>query len=161
MKHAAQRCGLDIVDLQTREIQPCGYLDFNVFGYFASCAYFNVMRLTGLQRFFGMTLTGVLTKPLSATTSVRATHTETPLASPRGTKSERHHESGSLAKYVLCVGVDRLQHAHWLHGTSPRTVRSPILPRRAGATGVDAHFTSTTRALAPKTGCTTRRVRDR
>ncbi len=82
VKQAAQRCGLDIVDLQTREIQPCGYLDFSVLGFFASCAYFNVMRLTGLQRFFGMTMTGVLTKPLSATASVRATQSETPLAAP-------------------------------------------------------------------------------
>ncbi len=82
MKQAAQRCGLDIVDLQTREIQPCGYLDFSVLGFCMSCLYYNVMRLTGLQRFFGMTMTGVLTKPLSATASVRATHAETPLVAP-------------------------------------------------------------------------------
>lgn len=62
LKPAAQRCGLEISDLQTREIQPCGYLDFSVLGYFASYAYFALMRATGLQRFFGMTMTGVLTK---------------------------------------------------------------------------------------------------
>ena len=82
VQQAAQRFGLEIIDLQTREIQPCGYLDFSVFGYFAACAFYNVMRLTGLQRFFGMTLTGVLTKPQSATSAVRATHTESPLAAP-------------------------------------------------------------------------------
>lgn len=67
LKSAAQRCGLDVTDLQTREIQPCGYLDFSVFGYIASCSYFATMRATGLQRFFGMSMTGVLTKPISAT----------------------------------------------------------------------------------------------
>lgn len=77
---AAQRCGLDITDLQTREIQPCGYLDFNVLGYFASYAYFAAMRATGLQRFFGMTLTGVLTKPMASTAALRTTPAESPLA---------------------------------------------------------------------------------
>ena len=82
VKQAAQRFGLDIVDLQTREIQPCGYLDFSVLGFFVSCLYFNVMRLTGLQCLIGMTMTGVLSKPFSATTSVRSTHVESSLASP-------------------------------------------------------------------------------
>lgn len=82
VKKAAQRFGLDVTDLRTREIQPCGYLDFSVFGFFASCLYFNVMRLTGLQRFFGMTMTGVLTKPLSATASVRAITAEASIVEP-------------------------------------------------------------------------------
>ena len=79
VKQAAQRCGLDISDLRTREIQPCGYLDFSVLGYFASCAYFAAMRATGLQRFFGMTLTGVLTKPMMATAATRAISAESSL----------------------------------------------------------------------------------
>ena len=74
VKQAAERCGLEIADLRTREIQPCGYLDFSVLGYLASCAYFAAMRATGLQRFFGMTMTGVLAKPHSATSAVRATN---------------------------------------------------------------------------------------
>ena len=82
VKQAVQRCGLEASQLQTREIQPCGYLDFSVLGYFASCAYFAAMRVTGLQRFFGMTLTGVLTKPLMATAAVRANSAETPLPAP-------------------------------------------------------------------------------
>jgi SAM-dependent methyltransferase len=75
---AVRRCGLEISELQTREIQPCGYLDFSVLGYVASCAYFSVLRTTGLQRFFGMTMTGVLSKPLAMTASVRATSSPVP-----------------------------------------------------------------------------------
>lgn len=71
LKQSAQQFGLEILDLQTREIQPCGYLDFHVLGYLTSCAYFHAMRWTGLQRFLGMTMTGVLRKPLAATESVR------------------------------------------------------------------------------------------
>jgi hypothetical protein len=66
-----------VTTLQTREIQPCGYLDFSVLGFFVSCAYFAAMRATGLQHFFGMTMTGQLTKPPGATASVRATNLET------------------------------------------------------------------------------------
>ena len=80
VRQAALRCGLEITRLQTREIQPCNYLDFNVLGYFASCAYYAAMRVTGLQRFFGMTMTGVLTKPLSAKTSVQPMNSEAPVA---------------------------------------------------------------------------------
>lgn len=82
VKQAVQRCGLEASELQTREIQPCGYLDFSVLGYFTSYAYFAAMRLTGLQRFFGMTLTGVLTKPLMANTAGQATLAEASLPSP-------------------------------------------------------------------------------
>ena len=82
VKQAVQRCGLEASNLQTREIQPCGYLDFSVLGYLASCAYFAAMRVTGLQRFLGMTLTGVLTKPLMTTAGVRAVPVETSLAAP-------------------------------------------------------------------------------
>ncbi|MFM9961042.1 MAG: class I SAM-dependent methyltransferase [Planctomycetaceae bacterium] len=79
---AAQRCGLNITELRTREIQPCGYLDFSVLGYFASCAYFATMRATGLQRFFGMTLTGVLSKPLAAPAATRMISVEAPATAP-------------------------------------------------------------------------------
>ena len=74
------RCPADTSS--AREIQPCGYLDFNVLGYLASCAYFAAMRVTGLQHFLGMTLTGVLTKPLMTTAGVRAVPVETSLAAP-------------------------------------------------------------------------------
>jgi SAM-dependent methyltransferase len=73
LKQAAQRFGLEIENLRTREIQPCGYLDFHVLGYLASCAYFHLLRGTGLQRFFGMTMTGVFRKPLSTAARGRAT----------------------------------------------------------------------------------------
>lgn len=71
LRAAARRFGLEVTQLQTREIQPCGYLDFSVLGFAASCAYFAAMQVTGLQRYFGMTMTGILTKPLLATATVR------------------------------------------------------------------------------------------
>ena len=80
VKQAAQRCGLEIADLRTREIQPCGYLDFSVIGYLASVAYFAAMRATGLQCFFGMTMTGVLMKPYLG--SGRPTKNEASAAAP-------------------------------------------------------------------------------
>lgn len=82
VKQAAQRCGLDIIELETREIQPSGYLDFSVFGFFVACAYYHLMRWTGLQRFFGMTMTGVLKKPVMAASPARTTNQESSVAEP-------------------------------------------------------------------------------
>lgn len=59
----AQKHGLAIRQLQTREYQPIGYLAFAIGPYLLGYFYYAIVRRTGLERWLGSTIIGVLVKP--------------------------------------------------------------------------------------------------
>jgi SAM-dependent methyltransferase len=55
--------GFEIEHLETNEFEPTGYLDFSMFGFLLAYAYYVIATRTGLERHFGMSITGVFRKP--------------------------------------------------------------------------------------------------
>jgi SAM-dependent methyltransferase len=59
----ARRHGLDVQALAASEFVPFGYLDFTLPGFLAASAYHQILTRTGLERWVGVSLTGILLKP--------------------------------------------------------------------------------------------------
>lgn len=60
-----RRAGFEVLELRARELEPCGYLELSAPTYAAACAWYGLVRWTGLERLLGASILGRARKPLS------------------------------------------------------------------------------------------------
>ena len=59
-----ERQSFEIKLLEARELEPCGYLEFAAPAYAAACAWYWLVRWTGLERSLGASILGRARKPV-------------------------------------------------------------------------------------------------
>ena len=64
LRELFEMAGLRVERLDTREFEPCGYLEFAAPAYALACGWYSLLRRTGLERLLGAQILGVVRKPL-------------------------------------------------------------------------------------------------
>jgi SAM-dependent methyltransferase len=63
LRRQAAKSGLRVKQLEVREHQPVGYLDFSVPTFWLAYSYYRTMKWSHLQRWFGSSIIGIMERP--------------------------------------------------------------------------------------------------